>query len=815
MATTTTLNLNSILPGHPAQDDACTRHLSSLLLAERGVNGVRFADSAGQPGLLVQHDSQRLPVRRLNQLAHTAGNDVRARYRHETIKLADLDSPEQAATLEAALGRFEGIQAVEIDSTTGLVRILHDTKAVTRSSIDSAITDLGYRVLPDGPDNSAGARKSDKRAQRPDSRVLGVSRELFLSLLAGASLLTGWVGATFFGLSPTVAWLLYLVAYVSGGWDATHSAVRAALKGRFDIDVLMIVAALGAAALGQWAEGALLLFLFSLSHALEHYAMDRARGAISALADLTPKTARVRRAGREQQIPVSELRIGDTVIVRAGERLPADGLVLDGTSSIDQAPITGESLPVAKETGDAVFAGTINGDGALEVQTTKGPEDTTLARVIRAVEGAQSVKAPTHRFTDRFQRTFTPIILIVTILVIALPPLFGVPFNESFIRAMILLVAASPCALALATPSAVLAGIARAARSGVLIKGGAHLENTGSADVVVFDKTGTLTRGKPTVTDIWSSGMEENELLRLAAAIETRSGHPLADAIVRAAEERNLQLPLVDDFQSVQGKGIRASVAGADLMIGNDKLMQDARLTTPAGLKERNEALERQGKTSMLLARNGELIGIIAVRDEPREGARATITALKNQGVKHTVMLTGDNPRVAEAVAHELGIDEVHAGLLPEDKAEQIKALQERYGKVIMVGDGVNDAPAMATADVGIAMGGAGTDVALETADIALMADDLTKLPYAIALSRASRRMIIQNLIISLGVIALLVPSALFGLATIGIAIVLHETSTLVVVANALRLLGFKTRTAVTGNAPPSPDRAPRTRIND
>jgi Cd2+/Zn2+-exporting ATPase len=625
----------------------------------------------------------------------------------------------------------------------------------------------------------------------------GLAPELVLSLAAGAALVAGWVGETFLGLPGPVAVALFLVAYVAGGWNATRSAVRAGLKGRFDIDVLMVVAALGAAALGEWAEGALLLFLFSLGHALEHYAMDRARGAIRALADLAPKTARVRREGGELEIAVGELRIGDTVIVRPGERLPADGRVVRGASSVDQAPITGESLPVAKEVDDAVFAGTINGDGSLEIETTKAAEDSTLARVVQMVESAQVAKAPSHRFTDRFQRTFTPVILTLTVLLIAVPPLFGFPFGESFIRAMILLVAASPCALALATPSAVLSGIARAARSGVLIKGGAHLENAGTAHVVVFDKTGTLTKGKPEVTDVWSTGaIGEDELLRLAAAIETRSGHPLAAAIVRAADERALQLPEVDAFDSIKGMGVRASVAGVGLLVGNLKLMSDAGIALPAALAERHEALERAGKTSMLVARDGELVGVIAVRDEPREAAKATIAALKAQGVKRTVMLTGDNRRVAEALARELGLDEVHAELLPEDKVAQIEALQERFGRVIMVGDGVNDAPALTRADVGIAMGGAGSDVALETADIALMADDLTKLPYAIALSRASRRMIVQNLVISLGVIALLVPSALLGLATIGIAIVVHESSTLVVVANALRLLGFKTRAA-------------------
>ena len=797
--TTTQFDLAQLLPGHAPEDDACTQRLAELLRANRGVETAHLTTSDGRPTLCVQHDPRQMPVDTLGRLARDAGGEVRATYRHERFDLVGLDCASCAKSIEAGTRKLDGVHAATATYATETMQVTYDRTRVERPAIVREVERLGYGVRDQGQERSAAAGEGEA-AEPADAhggrRVWGMAPELALSLLAGAALVTGWLGEAFLGLPGRAAVGLFLVAYAAGGWNATKSAVRAGLRGRFDIDVLMVVAALGAAALGEWAEGALLLFLFSLGHALEHYAMDRARGAIRALADLAPKTARVRRDGGEREIAVNELRIGDTVVVRPGDRLPADGRVVRGASSVDQAPITGESLPVAKDVDDAVFAGTINGDGALEIETTKAPEDSTLARVVKMVENAQVAKAPSHRFTDRFQRTFTPVILTITVLLIAVPPLFGVPFAESFVRAMILLVAASPCALALATPSAVLSGIARAARSGVLIKGGAHLENAGTAQVVVFDKTGTLTKGKPEVTDVWSTGeVGEDELLRLAAAIETRSGHPLAAAIVRAAEEHALVLPEVDAFDSIKGKGVRASIAGAELLVGNVKLMADAGIALPAALAARHEALERDGKTSMLVAKDGELVGVIAVRDEPREAAKATIAALKAQGVKHTVMLTGDNGRVAEALARELGLDEVHAELLPEDKATQIEALKSRYGKVIMVGDGVNDAPAMAVADVGIAMGGAGSDVALETADIALMADDLTKLPYAIALSRASRRMIVQNLVISLGVIALLVPSALLGLATIAIAIVVHESSTLVVVANALRLLGFKART--------------------
>ncbi len=635
-----------------------------------------------------------------------------------------------------------------------------------------------------------------KAGQDHGGTLFGLPVGLFLSLLAGAALAIGWTGETFFALARPVGIGLYVLALVAGGWDATKDAVGATLEGRFDIDVLMVVAALGAVSLGRWADGALLLFLFSLGHALEHYAMDRARGAIHALADLTPDTARVRRDGRDVEISTSELTIGETVVVRPGERIPADGDVTEGTSSVDQAPITGESMPVGKRPGESVFAGTINGEGSLIVETTKAPEDTTLARVVRTVENAQSAKAPSQRFTDRFQRVFTPIVLGVTVLVIVLPPLFGVPFEDSFLRAMTLLVAASPCALALATPSAVLSGIARAARTGVLVKGGVHLENAGTAKVVVFDKTGTLTQGRPQVTDLVPVDTGEADVLTLAAAVESKSGHPLADAIVRAAEERGLDLPSAGDLASTTGRGVQADVDGRPIRIGNPTFLNGNGSRIPSDLTNRAEALEREGKTVVFVAANETVLGAIALRDEPRPEAAGVVRRLRDMGIERTVMLTGDREAVARSIGDALGIDEVHAELMPDDKVHLVKELDERYGDVIMVGDGVNDAPAMVEATVGVAMGGAGTDVALETADIALMADDLSKLPYAIALSRGSRRMIVQNLVIALGVIALLVPSALLGIAGIGIAIVLHESSTLVVVANALRLLGFRDRTA-------------------
>ena len=810
--TTTQLDLNLVLPGHPPETDACLERLEQKLAQTRGVDKAHLNKTNGKAELCVHYDPDLLTLDGLERAATEAGAEVQGRYKHETMRLGGLHCTDCAGSIEAVTRRLDGVLNVSANYAAEKMSVTYDSERVNRERIVEEVKSLGYRVVTqdktkDKPvSHQDGELEVSEEAEHEDAghggKVLGMPVGLALSLLSGAALLVGWLGERFLDFPFALALACYLVAYVAGGYDATKHAVRAALKGRFDIDVLMVVAALGAAALGEWPEGALLLFLFSLGHALEHYAMDRARNAIRALADLAPDTARVRRGGTETELPVSELVIGDTVVVRPGERLPADGEVLEGRSAVDQAPITGESVPVGKAPGDEVFAGTINGEGSLVFETTKAPEDSTLARVVEMVEQAQTAKAPSHRFTDRFQRVFTPFILVTTVLLIALPPLFGFPFQESFIRAMTLLVAASPCALALATPSAVLSGIARAARSGVLIKGGAHLENAGTAEVVVFDKTGTLTNGTPEVTDVVTFEGDKDELLALAAGVEAKSAHPLAAAVVRSAEERGLELPQTGDLESVTGKGVVALVGGEPLRIGNRKLMQEAGIDVPQDALERLEGLERDGKTSVLVAHGQTLLGILALRDEPREAAKAAIQKLKDLGVKHTVMLTGDNRLVAEAIGKQLGLDDIKAELLPEDKVAAIKELKEKYEKIIMIGDGVNDAPAMVEATVGVAMGGAGTDVALETADIALMADDLSKLPYAISLSRASRRMIVQNLAISLGVIALLVPSALFGLATISIAIIVHEGSTLVVVFNALRLLGYRVQrdASVTAN---------------
>jgi len=619
---------------------------------------------------------------------------------------------------------------------------------------------------------------------------------------------------TFTEVAAPIPFAGYLIAYFLGGFFTLREAFDSIRVGRFEIDFLMLVAAAGAAVLGAWTEGALLLFLFSLGHALEHYAMGRARKAIEALAALAPDTALVRRGDEEHEIPVEALNVGDVVIVRTHERLPADGFVAKGTSAVNQAPVTGESIPVDKQPVDnldealerwdklepkhRVFAGTINGSGVLEVVVTRRASESTLARVVQMVTEAETETSPTQRFTDRFERIFVPAVLGFIVLLLFAWVVVEEPFSASFYRAMAVLVAASPCALAIATPSAVLSAVARAGRSGVLIKGGGPLENLGMLGAIAFDKTGTLTEGRPRVTDVVPvEGVAEDDLLRTAVAIEKRSDHPLAAAVVRYGNERLDGQPVEEahDLESLTGQGIKAVLGGEVVYLGKDDLFAEVDgAPLPEAVREIVDRLEGEGRTTVIVRRGDRYLGVLGLMDTPRAAAAGVIAQLRKMGIRRMVMISGDNQRVAEAVARQIGLDEVRGDLMPEDKVEAIKRLS-REEKVAMVGDGVNDAPAMAGATVGIAMGAAGSDVALETADVALMADDLNHLPFAVGLSRQAGRVIKQNLWMSLGMVAFLIPATILGL-DIGPAVALHEGSTLVVVFNALRLLAYRDPTA-------------------
>ncbi|MDZ4259530.1 MAG: heavy metal translocating P-type ATPase [Gemmatimonadales bacterium] len=634
---------------------------------------------------------------------------------------------------------------------------------------------------------------------RPPSRLARLfarHEDLAWAGVAGLLLLLSWV-VDWAGRGPASLPIAgYLVTGIIGGRQPVAHLLGGLRRGKLllDIDFLMVIAAVGAWTVGAWGEGSFLLFLFALANALETYALDRARDAIRALAELAPSRARILRDGREVEIPVEQVRVGDIVVVRPAERIPADGTVQSGRSGVDQAPITGESVPVDKAPGDDVFAGTVNGEGALEIVATRGVGDRTLDRVIRLVEEAQAAKAPTQRATERFEKVLVPVVVVADFLLIVIPPLLGLmPWHESLYRGMTVLVAASPCALALGAPAAMLAGIAQAARRGVLIKGGTHLEALAGVRAIAFDKTGTLTIGRPEVTDlIPASGVSETELLEVAAAVEGRSQHPLAQAVVRRAAAAALTLPTAGDLQSVTAKGVRADLHGEPVAIGSLRLWSDDQIVIPEEITNVVKRLGEQGRSVMVVRHGERWLGVLGLADPVRQSTVTTIAELRGMGLQPLVMLTGDHAGVGDAIGREVGVDLVRADLLPENKAEVMREMIAAHGSVAMVGDGVNDAPALAVATVGIAMGGAGTAAALETADAALMGDDLSRLPFAIGLARRTRRIVRQNLVIAGGMMLILLALAAAGVLDIGPAVVGHEGSTLVVIGNALRLLGYE-----------------------
>ncbi|MFQ3647116.1 MAG: heavy metal translocating P-type ATPase [Anaerolinea sp.] len=582
--------------------------------------------------------------------------------------------------------------------------------------------------------------------------------------------------------------ILNVIAYLAGGFFGAESALRALLDERkIEIDMLMVLAALGAAFIGQPHEGATLLLLFSLSNVLQEYAIGRSRRAIQSLFKLYPETARVVRNGQELTIPVGEVQVGDVVLVQPGERIPVDGVVLRGQSSVNEAAITGESMPVEKGVGDAVFAGTLNAQGILDVQTTRLASETTLARIVKLVEEAQDTKAPTEQFLDRFEQRYAVFVIGVTLLFIVVPPLMGMDFESAFYRAMVLMTVMSPCALIISVPAAYISAIASSARMGVLLKGGTFLEHLAQARAIAFDKTGTLTYGLPRVTDVLPHGVDEAELLRVAAAVEQRSEHPLAQAIVEAAAARELPLGEISDFEALAGRGVEATLNGQRVQIGSVKHLSSLQ-PVPAALAQAVDRLHDAGKTTMGVLRDGVWLGVVALADQVRPEAARAVARLKQAGL-HVAMLTGDNERVARSIGAQVGITDVHAGLLPEDKVRVVQALKERHGAVVMVGDGVNDAPALATATAGIAMGGAGSDVAMETAGVVLMGDRVERIADAIALAHRARRVVWQNIAFSLGVIVLLVIATFVVALPLPLGVLGHEGSTVIVVLNGLMQL--------------------------
>jgi len=734
-----------------------------------------------QHGACCAHGGEELIVLDdLHDVQAEAGSD------RSVVQVEGMDCGECARTVERVVSKLDGVDEVRVNFSTTKMAVRHtaDLDAILR-----AVKQVGYQPTVLETSSQSGTPQME---QAPPSFWQKQYRTISTAI-SGVFLGLGMLVESASLATMQVAIACYLVAMLIGGWPVARAAFYALRSRTLDMNFLMTAAAIGAAAIGEWAEGATVVFLFSVGNWLQAQTMERTRRSIRSLMDLTPKTALVRRANGEQQLPLTDIHVRDIVIVRPGERIPMDGHVLAGRSAVNQAPVTGESLPVAKERGDDVYAGTINETGALEIEVTKRVEDSALARIIHLVEEAQAQRAPSQQFVDKFAAIYTPAVVVLAVLVAFLPPLlFAASFSEWVYRALALLVIACPCALVISTPVSIVAAIGSAAKQGVLIKGGAFLEQMGAVRAIAFDKTGTLTVGQPQVvhTEAYSDHTEAS-LLRVAAAVEARSEHPLARAILAAQADAAgaTALPPVTDFQALAGKGAQGIVDHQLVQIGSPNWFRDLQVAGVQPLEQTIAAHQEKGRTVMLVAVDGHLSGLLAVADAIRPESSKTLQSLRAAGILHTALLTGDNKRTAAAVGAELGVDDVHGELLPEQKWEQIRALRAQHGPVAMVGDGINDAPALASADIGIAMGGAGTDAALETADIVLMADDLSRLPFAVQLSRRALAIIKQNIAFSLVVKLAFLILTLLGEANLWMAVFADTGAALLVIANGMRLM--------------------------
>ena len=725
MTRKTQLELGLLLPEIPDRRDPCVQRLIDLLKSKNGVADAHVTDVPGESKrqICIHFDAEQVSIAEVRELAQRAGMELAERFGHLQLKLGPMHA-RRARTVEARVRQIAGVLEA-VASPAGELHIEFDRQTTDEGAIRTEIQKNGVRNIEEekkrSPVEVAETRghPAEKEHDHEHGGIFGENTELVFAAICGGLLLIGWL-LSWTSISPWIPFGCYLTAYIFGGYFTFLESLENILARRFEIDFLMLVAAIGAATLGEWFEGALLLFLFSIGHALENYAMGRAKRAIEALAELAPQTAVVRRDGNTVELPVDQLRSGDVVIVKPNERLPADGFVIKGEGSVNQAPITGESVPVDKRAVDdaqtaaanpdrldpqfRAFAGTINGSGALEIQVTRLASESTLARVVQMVNEAETRKSPTQLFTDKFERYFVPATLAFVVLLLFAGVVRNETFSESFYRAMAVLVAASPCALAISTPSAVLSGVARAARGGVLIKGGGPLENLGTLGAIAFDKTGTLTEGKPRLTDVVSfGGVAEDELLRIAMAVEKLSDHPLAAAVVLGGKERLKSDTALKahDVQSITGRGVKATVDGQAVYIGKDRLFAEVEgPPLPDALRVNVEKLKASGRTTMIVRRGDTYLGVLGLMDTPRESAKNVIARLRELGIQRMIMLSGDNQQVAHAVAKAVGIDEALGDLMPDDKVRTIRKLSEQGG-VAMVGDGVNDAPAMANANVG------------------------------------------------------------------------------------------------------------------
>ncbi|MEE9116154.1 MAG: cation-translocating P-type ATPase [Thermoplasmata archaeon] len=701
---------------------------------------------------------------------------------NKELRIKGLHCADCVRKIDRSMSTLPGVHSIELSFNTGKMAVEYDPDIISLNEIQSKVRNLGYGIL-----------EEEMEAEKIFTLD---NREFVFSLVSGIGLFAGLFVAL---LTPDpvivefyrrilLSELFYSAGMIVGGYHVAVRAVKALYSKTFVIDSLMIIGALGAVFIGAFAEGAAILFLFSMAELLEDYSVERSRRSLSELVDLAPKVASVRKGERFVEVPAEEVKIGDIVRVRSGERISVDGIVIKGFSSVDQAPITGESMPVSIHEGDVVFAGTINQEGRLEVEATKEVKDSTLARIVELVESAEEQKAPTERFIDRFAKYYTPAVVGFAVSVAVIPTVvFQQSFDVWFYKALLLLLISCPCALALSTPISMVSGITSGARNGVLFKGGVHIEKLAKIDTFAFDKTGTLTEGRPVVTEVIPfNGYSRKDVLSIASSLECLSEHPLGKAIVQTAEDEGAATECVEDFTAMAGKGIRGRIGDESWLVGSRNIFSPEALSGKEGILSR---LEDEAKTIVVVGKENEVAGVIGISDKIRDDSKNMIDSLHKMGVKRTVMITGDNKRTARAVASKIGVDEYYPELLPEEKVSIIEGIRGGDGGVAMVGDGVNDAPALAAADLGIAMGVAGSDTALEVADIALMNDDISKVPYLLSLGKRTMGVVKQNIVLSIGIKLLFAILVFPGLVTLWMAVAIGDMGvSLGVILNALRI---------------------------
>ncbi len=774
---TQTLDIPVVWPDYFEDCIQCVERLKEMLQEMEGMRSVMV--NTDRRTLQVTYAKDLLTFEAIREAARQLGVTVAERFKHERIRILGLDCPDCAAKLEGAVRRLRGVVWASLNYATSVLIVEYEPAVIDLATIRRQVRDFGYDIEEEVVTAPERARKF--RFQR--------SLRLILTVLSGVLLSAGGVVYALKG-TGLVSDGLFLFAAVTGGVFAVRAGLLSVRNLAPDTNFLMSAAAAGAIGIGEYSEAAAVMFLFSLGSTLEAYTVEKTRRSIRSLVEAFPSYSTVRRDGQTIDVPLDQIEVGEVVIIRPGDKVPVDGIVVSGESTVNESPITGESVPKEKRKGDPVYAGSINGRGSLELRATSTVEDNTIARIVHLVEEAQSQKAPTQQFSETFGRIYTPVVIGLAVVVAVLGPvLLGGSQREWLVSALTLLVVSCPCALVISTPVAIVAAIGNAAKSGVLIKGGAFLEALGSVSAIAFDKTGTLTSGKMRVCDVKPfDNHSKEEVLAVAAAVESRSEHPLADAIIERARELGVDEMHVSFFEAFPGKGARAVADGGVFYIGSRRLMDEFGISVPDNAMVAD--MVESGCSIIYVADEKAVWGAIGVADSIREGTREAIVNLKRVGIKRTIMLTGDTFSNAKAVADALGIDEFYAELLPEDKVKRVRDLVLKRGGVAMVGDGINDAPALAAANVGVAMGGVGSPAAVEAADIALMADDIQMLPYAVDLSRKACSIIRQNIIFSLAIIMLLVAGALIKWVTLATGVLGHEGSALLVIANSMRLLG-------------------------